>query len=180
MESTKTPNFIVKVDCSSKTICSGLIFISTITLIPGMYDVPRPFRSEAVIQAEFYHQCRLIGLPCTLEWGSALGRMDLVVFNRQWTHVLAIVETKRWYTPNPSSRQIARYKKSGAPVFGLADPLRAEKLAKQIKRQYFDTNSEGVSVESILAIPKNDYRNRRALKEAFSPMNLCEEVNYRE
>lgn len=104
--------------------------------------------SEATIQAEFYHQCRLIGLPCVLELSTPRGRLDCVILSADGLRALAIVEVKRRVMRH--TRQIQRYKGFGIPVFGLWQFDRAAKLASQLKRQHYDTNAPGITIDAMM------------------------------
>lgn len=145
-----------------------------------MYSLlPQCLLSEALIQAEFYHHCRLLEVPCTLEWQVAVGRLDAIIFDRTWTRCHAIVEVKK-RGDQFKTRQIARYKKIGVPVYGLASFARAPILAAQMKRQFPEGFIGGRAVKDILAMPTNDYTFRGRLRQEFSPLNLDECMNYRD
>src|SRR5271169_7045453 len=95
------------------------------------------FDAEANIQAEFYHQCKLIGLECRLEVTTPVGRLDAVILAPGLQRVLAIVEVKR-EAASFEQRQIERYKTLGVPVYGLKNAARALKLAATIKAKHAD------------------------------------------
>ena len=88
--------------------------------------------TEATIQAEFYHQCRLKGIQCALEYSafirfvdgrrSPISIFDMVILNRERTKVWAIIEVKKdethsheytWY----NTEQGKKYKKYGLPIY---------------------------------------------------------------
>jgi hypothetical protein len=144
---------------------------------PSMFHVPAQFRSECVIQAEFFRQCCAIDLPCTLELSTPVGRLDAAIFNAEWTRLLAVVEVKKRDEFSPG--QIARYKRLHVPVFGLYRFERAARLAAQIKRDYFVSTAHfGVDWQYIQAIPKAV--RSRGRKQRFDPaMDLDENLIYR-
>ncbi len=104
--------------------------------------MPYSLFSECQIQAEFYMAARLMGLPTALEVRTPVGRLDIAVFDANWQRLLVVIECKKQKEFSPG--QIARYKRLGVPVFGLWRMDRTQKLAAQIKRDYFDTNSKGI------------------------------------
>lgn len=119
--------------------------------------------SEANIQAEFYHQCRLLGVPCVLEFITPVGRHDACIFSPDFTHLRAIVECKnnRCGMFNPASRQYQRYKSLGVPIYDLCSMDKALELAALIKTIYCDRYSKpGRLVSEIQALPKQ-YRSGR-------------------
>ena len=88
--------------------------------------------TEATIQAEFYHHCRLKGIQCALEYSAVLhsvdgtisprSRFDIVILNRDKTKVWAIIEVKKeenhsheytWY----KTEQGEKYKQYGLPIY---------------------------------------------------------------
>ena len=119
--------------------------------------IPSSLISEAVIQAEFYTQSKLIGLNCTLELSTPKGRLDIGIMSPCWTSLVAIVEVKRGVGMFRRS-QISRYKEIGVPVFGLERIGRAAGLASQIKRDY--SKSAGVALYDIMSMSRF-YRPRR-------------------
>jgi hypothetical protein len=104
--------------------------------------------TEANIQAEFYHACRLIDLPVALEIRTPAGRVDCMVLDKDRTMVLAIVEVKD--SPNAflsgNMLQIQRYKTLGVPVYGLCPRNCAHRLAATIKRKHQFPNGVFISV----------------------------------
>ena len=90
--------------------------------------------SEALVQAEFYHQCRLAGVPVALEVTTKVGRLDAVVLSecREWA--LAIVECER-YKANPNTRQLGRYGTLGVPVYVLCRISLAKPLLDTIRAE---------------------------------------------
>ena len=136
--------------------------------------------SEAIIQAEFYHACRLIGLPCLLELTTPAGRLDAVVVSSDFKRMLAIVECKHnEHGKVFFSRQIKRYKALGVPVYGLAKVERASRLAEQLLRTYsiYDPNV-GKEIDSVLAM-KRIPRRKSEFSNPDYAMTLCEEVNFK-
>lgn len=137
--------------------------ISEINQIPPMPEAwfrvipPADLMSEAVIQAEFYRVAVSIGLRVTLEMCTPVGRLDIAVFNNQWTQLLAVIEVKHNQEKKVRfSWQIKRYKELGVPVYGLADMARCERLAKQIK----DNHIRGVGLDAIQRMKPRIQRRR--------------------
>ena len=88
--------------------------------------------SEANIQAEFYHECRLLGVNCLLELNTPVGRLDIAILNKDCSAIVAIVEVKRGYF-NLKSNQFERYRSLGVPVYGLGKLYAVNQLVKNIK-----------------------------------------------
>lgn len=76
---------------------------------------PRVPLSEAMIQAEIYHQLRLRKIKVALELTVPHGRLDVAIFNHECTHVTGIIEVKKSDVPLKNSRQIRRYESIGLP-----------------------------------------------------------------
>ena len=124
--------------------------------------MPKLPRNEANVQAEFYHQAKLIGLNCILEWTTPKGRLDIAILNSQETKVFAIIECKRSERPRwKSSRQFARYSKLGVPVLALQKTEDATALARQMLSLTTGVASHSVSVDSILESEKERRIARR-------------------
>lgn len=135
--------------------------------MPSGFSIPYHLRSEANIQAHFFSKCWAINLPCVLELYTPFGRLDAVIFTSDWKRILAVVEVKR--RDDFSKLQINRYKRLGVPVFGLCKMERAERLANQIKRDYYkpgDTE-HGQSFEGILA-------HKKLFRGSAKPINRME------
>lgn len=117
-----------------------------------------PFRlPEANVQAEFYHWCRLLGCNCVLEMRTPAGRIDVAILDDQSTRLLCIVECKREGRRHGISEtcQIRRYKTIGVPVFGLDRRDKAEKLVRQILRDYVtNTQYDGISIKQVRSMAK--------------------------
>lgn len=94
--------------------------------------------TEANLQAEFYHACRLIDLPVSLEVSTPAGRLDCAILDANRTMLLAIVEVKDSPTAflGGESLQIQRYKTLGVPVYGLSPRNDPHRLAATIKRRH--------------------------------------------
>jgi len=69
-----------------------------------------------------------------LEHKTPAGRLDVAVFNDDWTELTAIVEVKNG--PLFFTNQIRKYKTIGVPVFGLNKLARCAHLAAQIKHNH--------------------------------------------
>lgn len=89
--------------------------------------------NEANITAEFYHQCRLLGIQIALEVTIPFGRIDIAILNKKRTHLIAIIEAKKDGRPFDHN-QIERYKQLGVPVYGLNRIEHAKRLALTIER----------------------------------------------
>lgn len=76
------------------------------------------FPAEANLQAEFYHQARMMQLFCVLELTTSMGRIDCAVLNLECDSIIAIVEFKRGKI-DLKSEQIRRYKNLSVNVYGL-------------------------------------------------------------
>lgn len=102
--------------------------------------------SEANLQGEFYHACRLLGVQCALEVSTRAGRLDAVVLSDDRARILAIVEVKKhaFSFLNGHSSQIIRYKRLGVPVYGLHPEKCAHRLAKTIQSKH--SKDEGISL----------------------------------
>lgn len=95
--------------------------------------------TEANLQAEFYHACRLIGQELALEVLTPRGRLDILLLSKDRKRGLAIVEVKpKAYYFTGCQNQIERYKKLGLPVHGLSQEKDPHALAKTLKAQYAD------------------------------------------
>jgi len=109
--------------------------------------------SEANVQAEFYHQCRLIGLPVALEVTTPVGRLDVAVLNATGDGCVAIVECKKAACMiSAELGQVRRYKKIGVPVYGLTDKQRCRGLAKTIQEKH--AADPGVGFAAVLEMPR--------------------------
>ena len=51
--------------------------------------------SEANIQAEIYHQLKLLEIPCILEYVINNSRFDIIVLDNKKENILLIIECKR-------------------------------------------------------------------------------------
>ena len=122
-----------------------------------------PLMTEATIQAELYHQCRLMGLRAVLEYNTPVGRMDLVVLSEDGKSVVAGVECKRPTTQSgrrrnenqtANSRQMRRYQTTGITMLILISIDRAEEVAKTIKDRLLVKPTNYVTIETIQSIKK--------------------------
>ena len=93
--------------------------------------------AEANLQAEFYHQCRLIDLQLALEVTTPAGRLDAAILTPDRLNLVAIVEVKRSKLSfnEGRSRQILNYKALGVPVYGLDTTTDPKRLARSIQIQ---------------------------------------------
>lgn len=90
--------------------------------------------AEANVQAEFYHQCRLLGLNCELEMSTPVGRLDCAILSEDADRLLCIIECKREdrLIPMWETRQIKRYKTIGVPVHYLCSFSECEAMVRHI------------------------------------------------
>ena len=121
--------------------------------------------NEANTQAEFYHQCRLLGVECALEVNTPFGRVDVAVLSDDRKRFLAIVEVKQQRV-DFRREQIDRYKQIGVPVYGLWNPLRCEKLAQTIRARH--GSERGVSLLEI-----------QTTKRRMAALQVDSELNYK-
>lgn len=116
-------------------------------------------KSEAMFQAEFYHQARKIGLPVFLEFATPVGRLDIVVFNRPMDSVVAIIECKRNATLR-DRLQADAYLKIGAPLFWCCSMRDARVMPPAIKARYYEFS--GVKIDQILRMRRISAKDREA------------------
>lgn len=79
-------------------------------------------KTEATIQAELYHLCKLASLSCACQVVTPAGVLDVLVFDPEKREAIAIVEckaTKEKAQRANRSRQVARYKTLGVPVLTI-------------------------------------------------------------
>lgn len=74
--------------------------------------------SEANIQAEFYHQCRTLSIPCYLEYKQDTSRFDAVIYDPITLKILIIIEIKnsKKSKVNEETKQFNKYKKFNIPI----------------------------------------------------------------
>lgn len=74
--------------------------------------------STATIQAEFYHQCRLKGIYCVLEYTHKNMRFDAVIIKN--SYITHIVEVKNYRRANNETfkrtKQFKKYATVGVPI----------------------------------------------------------------
>jgi hypothetical protein len=126
-------------------------------------------QTEATIQAEFYHQCRLLGLTCVLEYTTPVGRLDAVVFAEGLSAIIAGVECKRPRTHSgtrrnevalENSRQLQRYRSTGITMFTLIRFEDAERLARLIKDMLQSATAEPTSLDRVHSTERPKRRRR--------------------
>jgi len=122
-----------------------------------------PLMTEATIQAELYHQCRLLGLRAVLEYNTPVGRIDLVVLTPDGKAIVAGVECKRPTTANgrrrdehytANSKQVNRYRTTGLTMLTLISFEEAKEVAHFIRLLLVTKPEDHVSIESIQSIEK--------------------------
>lgn len=91
--------------------------------------------SEANIQAEFYHQCKLATVKCYLEYTLDNCRFDAIIYNES-NEIVFIVEFKSYKTFKPeitSTKQIEKYKKHGIQIIMISRIEHVFDVVKKIK-----------------------------------------------
>lgn len=128
--------------------------------------------SEANIQAEFYHHCRLLGIKCVLELSTPVGRLDIAILNQEKTHLLAIIECKKESREiRDYSKQFRKYKTIGVPVIGLNKMCDAETLARRVLVEFI---TGGIALSDVKSVQRIKSRRR------FNPeTDLDESIIYR-
>lgn len=117
--------------------------------------------SEAMIQAEVYHQCRLLGIAVALELSVPHGRLDIAIFNKACTHIMGIMEVKKSDMAKRQTKQCFRYESIGLPFIlvtrtGIRDAVK-----------WASTLSGGLSLDEInsMSVPihlqGSRYKRRR-------------------
>lgn len=132
--------------------------------------------AEANLQAEFYHACRLIELPCVLEVHTPAGRIDAAILNKARTHLLAVIEVKRDRSAfmDGRSQQIQSYKQLGLPVYGLAQGDDPHRLARSIAAA--TATAPGKTIREIMGmghIRETRLKGKRERRIARLRENLC-------
>lgn len=135
--------------------------------------------SEANLQAEFYHACRLIDLPCALEVTTPAGRHDAVILSADRRAILAIIEVNPHKADFMGGRspQITRYKSIGAPVYGLSPEKDPHRLAATLKERH--ANDAGVQLAAIIARRNELAARRRKERNQLRYERLKESLNIR-
>lgn len=91
--------------------------------------------TEANIQAEFYHQCKLNGINCYLEFTHGKCRFDAIIYNNEGV-VRFIVEFKSYKTNRPEiidTGQIKRYSSYNIPVIMITRMQHIENVISKLK-----------------------------------------------
>lgn len=121
---------------------------------------------EANIQAEFYYECRRLGVPCILEYSTITGRHDLAVFNAGCDHLLCVIECK--IDPSRGFKQLLRYQRLGVPILKLCQLEDCAAVARQIKSDFFGAiPSKGVPLEKLKNIIPLERRRRRKHRKHY-------------
>lgn len=110
-------------------------------------------QTEAEIQAEFYHQCRLVGILCRLELHTRAGRPDCIIGTKDGNKAAVVVEVKRGAT-RLDHRQLARYRWLGLDVFTLCHSEEIPRLVARLQKLLPDI--PGVTWDTLLK-PGDDY-----------------------
>jgi hypothetical protein len=92
--------------------------------------------TEANIQAEFYHSCKMNGINCYLEYKIDGCRFDAVIYDNT-NEILAIVEIKSYITdkePRRNTKQIKKYSLHSLPIFMISRLDQIESVIDEIKK----------------------------------------------
>jgi len=125
---------------------------------------------EANFQAEFYHYCVQLSIPCVLEYGTPAGRHDACIFSEDFSHLRAVVECKnnKRGAFNPASRQYQKYKALGVPIYELCSLEGASDLAYKIFFAHVKCGCPtGRPVAEVQALPKKNRNKRRPRRVAY-------------
>ena len=133
--------------------------------------------TEANLQAELYHACRLIGLQVAVEVTSSFGRFDVLILSDDRKRGIAIVEVKQenWQFSHGTTPQIRRYKLSGLPVYGLAAGKDPHKLALSLKEKH--SKDIGIELKKLDAVGKPYQHLRRTQARRARHERLKENLN---
>ncbi|WMX12387.1 hypothetical protein [Aureispira sp. CCB-E] len=118
--------------------------------------------SEANIQAEFYHQCRLYKIPFYLEFKYENSRFDGVVFDTKTHEILIIVEFKSKVKSKKeyNTLQIKKYKKYNLPIIVIDKVSQIEEGIIKIFRILWQTSVTEEEKENIVS-KVNEYKNKK-------------------
>lgn len=89
---------------------------------------------EANILAEFYCQCKTVGLQCVLEYTVYHSRLDAIIVKDGF--IVAIVEVKSYSTdrpPNTQTKQFEKYLRFGVPLFWITRFNQVSKVVSEIQ-----------------------------------------------
>lgn len=136
--------------------------------------------TEATLQAEFYHACRLLEIPCILELETPAGRLDAAILNSAHTALLCIVEVKRneYSLRNGNSPQLVRYRKLGAPVLTLTHKDNPHTLAQFIKDAAY-TGTPLSHIQTLTHIKEHRRQERKASRAKRLYERWNENLNFR-
>ena len=116
-------------------------------------EIKRKKITEANIQAEFYHQCRLLKIPCYLEFKFGNSRFDAVIYRPKTYEILIIIEVKNYIKPKKeyNTLQFYKYKKYNLPIIVINNVDSIKESILQVLRILWK-NAE--SVEEKIKIEK--------------------------
>ena len=106
--------------------------------------------SEACVQGEFYHQCRVRNIPCYLEYTYEDCRFDAVIYNKETKEIFSIVEFKSYYhkyTPaRTDTRQVDKYLKFNLPIMYVVRLSEIEWALNYIEEKIIDKKHEPIII----------------------------------
>ncbi len=130
-----------------RIIVRGILFGATMLFCPVRQTEPN-------VQAEFYHQCKLTGLPCFLSYRSLWSgpapndaHFDAVIHDDR--EIWAVVEFKRgWKDARrrcrwANSRQCVKYKAYGVPVFLVTCPDEIQPVIAKLRQMQQERGAHG-------------------------------------
>lgn len=108
-----------------------------------MRFLPKDRIAEANIQAEAYHQLKLLNIPCYLEYKVDNCRFDMVLVSKDRFHILAIIEFKshgeKRLKRNPGitkGKQYNKYMQYGLPLLHCTTMRGIPDLIKSCQEVY--------------------------------------------
>lgn len=125
--------------------------------------------SEANIQAEIYHQCKLNSINCYLEYkvpgNKPRSRLDIVILDND-DNITLIIEVKSYIVdklPNLNTRQIRKYLKYGIPIVVIGRMENIYNLIKGIKSQIYKEGIYAECYSKTIRWKENYNRHRRSI-----------------
>ena len=100
--------------------------------------------AEANIQAEFYHQCKLNGIECYLEYKHEHSRFDAVIIQND--EIEFIIEFKSYKTDKAAklnTKQLDKYRKYGVQIFVITRMETVYLFVNQIQAILRNPNFKG-------------------------------------
>ena len=133
--------------------------------------INRPRISEANIQGEFYHYCRVLDIPCYLEYKHENSRFDAVICDPQRDEILIIVEIKNMIRKhnNWNTKQLIKYKKFNLPLILIDRSSSIKEGVVKILNILYKNNNEFCIKEKKLSVidNKNFFEFENKLKKEY-------------